>query len=177
MRFKRLKRKALLTVVNRYKNWIVSFPARDRDDPTSIPFDEGVNQIISTGRLLALSHRDYEGDAYGILNEAIEGLKGDDDRPLVMKPGSDGLEYRSLIWVWRLASHGLNRFCGSFDETLRCLQDERSEMDLLDKNSKRWLAAYARHQEIFALNTLKDYAEHSYQQYAKRSAEIGRAHV
>ena len=83
MRFKRLKRKALLYIVNRYRNWIVSFPAREIDQTHgSIPVDSGVDQIISTGRLLALSHRDYNGNAYSVLKDTIEELeqrKDDDD--------------------------------------------------------------------------------------------------
>ena len=182
MRFKRLKRKALLSIVNRYRNWIVSFPPRDLDRKSRgklhISVDTGVDQIISTGRLLAISHRDYDGDAYNILKDAVEELEsnGDDndndidiDSPLVLKSGGgDGLEYRAMIWVWRLASHGINRYCGAYEEWT-CSAAERSEMDSFETNSKEWFAAYVRHQEVVALENLKEYAEHSYLEYTRNA--------
>ena len=68
-----------MSIVNKYRNWIVSFPALDRDRKSGgklhISLDTGVDQIISTGRLLALSHRDYDGDAYNVLKDAV--IKGD----------------------------------------------------------------------------------------------------
>ena len=169
-----------MSIVNKYRNWIVSFPALDRDRKSGgklhISLDTGVDQIISTGRLLALSHRDYDGDAYNVLKDAVEELESDDDdddddvgyndSPLVLKSGGDGLEYRALVWVWRLATHGVNRYCGAYEEWT-CSKAERSEMDSFEKNSKEWSAAYVRHQEIVALETLKEYAEHSYLEYTR----------
>jgi len=169
MRFKRLKRKALLSIVNRYRNWVVSFPPRDIDQTHGIAVDSAVEQIISTGRLLALSHRDYAGNAYSVLKDAIEELTqhNDNDNPLVMKTGGgNGLEYRALIWVWRLARHGLNQNCDSYDEFL-CSKEVYLELDSLELNSKQWLATYVRHQEIVALETVIAYAEHSYGEYAR----------
>jgi len=169
MRFKRLKRKALLSIANRYRNWVVSFPPRDIDQTHGIAVDSAVDQIISTCRLLALSHRDYAGNAYSVLKDAIEELTqhDDNDSPLVMKTGGgDGLEYRALIWVWRLARHGLNQNCDSYDEFL-CSKEIYLELDSLELNSKQWLATYVRHQEIVALETVIAYAEHSYGEYAR----------
>jgi hypothetical protein len=42
-------------------------------------------------------------------------------------------------------------------------------MDSFRTNSKQWLATYFRHQEIVSLETLKQYAEHFYQEYARRN--------
>ena len=175
MRFKRLKRKALLSIVNGYKNWIVSFPALDRKMKSGgqmhISVDTGVNQIISTSRLLAISHRDYDGNAYNVLKAAVEEIESNDhedtnDKPLFLKSGGDGLEYRALVWVWRLAAHSLNRYCGAYDEWT-CSAAERSEMDTFEEKSKEWNGAYVRYQEIVALETLKEFAQQSYIEYTK----------
>jgi hypothetical protein len=155
----------------------ISFPAREIDQTHgSIPVDSGVDQIISTGRLLALSHRDYNVNAYSVLKDTIEKLiqhnDDDDDSPLVMKTGGgDGLEYRALIWVWRLASHGLNPNC-NFHEEFTCSKAVHLERDSFERNSKQWLATYVRHQEIVSLEILKQYAEHFYQEYAKMNTNF-----
>ena len=168
MRFKRLKRQALLAIVNRASNWMVSFPPNPENEK-SIPMDDGVHQIIVTCRLVALSHLDYGGNAYNVLRDALdELLEGDNERPLTLEKDSDALEYRSLIWVWRLASLGLKLFCKTDSDNIpTCLEAERNDMESHEKHSKRWSAAYVRHQEITALHTLKQYAEYSYNEYAR----------
>jgi len=169
MRFKRLKRKALLSIVNEYNSWIVSFPALDRDmeDDASIKIsvDGGVNQIVSTSRLLAVSHKDYDGDAYNILKAAMEEIEsnGEDDgrnsdKLFTLKKGGSGLEYRTHVWVWRLASDRLNRYCGADHEAWTCSAAERQQRHAFDEKSKEWNAAYVRYQEKVALETLREFA-------------------
>lgn len=172
MKFKELKRNVLLSVVNRYRNWIVSFPSLDRTTNSRgqmhISVDNGVDHIISTARLLALSHKDYDGNAFTVLQSAIDELNSSSDKnvPFDLEPGNDGLEYRAMVWVWRLASHGVNEYCGVYDEW-NCSAAERSHLESLEENTKEWYASYVRHQEITALEILKEFAEQSYLEYTK----------
>ena len=173
MRFKRLKSKALLAITNRFSNWAVSFPPNPENE-VPIPMDDGVNQIIATCRLVALSHHDYDGNAFNVLRDALDKLlEGNDESPLTLEKDSDALEYRSLVWVWRLASLGLQVFCGADSEEIQsCLETERNNLESHEKHSKRWSAAYVRHQEITALHTLKQYAEYSYNEYARNDPDF-----
>ncbi|VEU41440.1 unnamed protein product [Pseudo-nitzschia multistriata] len=176
LRFKRLKRKALLSIVNRYEDWVVSFPALDRsmnsNGKLQISVDSGVSQIISTCRLLALSHHDYDGDAHDVLEAAVQEMESNHDKDthdkgLLLKSGSDGLEYRALVWVWRLAAYSLNQYCGAYEDWV-CSKAEHSEMEELEKYSKEWYAAYVRYQEIVTLETLKEFAQQSQLAYTKK---------
>jgi hypothetical protein len=165
LEFKRLKGKLLRLILNDFLKWSASLPRRDEDaESSSIPIDDGVNPLVSTCRLLALSHRDYEGKAKIVVQQNIEEIERaqrvspedlhGEGYSLVMKRGNTGLEYRAGVWLFRLAEENLNRW-GSITS-----DDELARLRSLVPRSKEWLAVYARHQELLTLETLKLYAEY-----------------
>ena len=115
MEFKLLKYKLMLLIVNDIKKWSVSLPPRDADpESTSIPMDDGINQLVSTCRLLGLSHRDYDGTATKVLREKIKEIEeakrnapndfDGDSYDLVMKKDGKGLEL--ACWCMDVSSVG-----------------------------------------------------------------------
>lgn len=176
MEFKRLKRRLLLLIVNDYRKWSASLPRRDRDPgSTSVPIDDGVNPLISTCRLLALTHRDYEGTATNLLKtkirevEEAQRLAPEDyhgeSYNLVFKRSGRGLEYRAGIWLYRLAAESLKRW-GALTSA-----DEFDKLQTFTPNSRDWTASYVRYQELQTLETLKLYAEHVVRQFSDVNGE------
>jgi hypothetical protein len=177
MDFKRLKRKLLLLIVNDYRKWSASLPPRDKEqDSTSVQIDDAVNPLISTCRLLGLTHRDYNGTAANVLQmkineveEAQQSAPGDfhgESYNLILKRGDAGLDYRAGIWLYRLAAENLNRWSPATSE------DELNKIKQSQPNSKDWIASYVRYQEIQTLETLKLYAEHVTRQVIDANREV-----
>jgi hypothetical protein len=177
MEFKLLKYKLMLLIVNDSKKWSVSLPPRDADpESTSIPMDDGINQFVSTCRLLGLTHRDYDGTATKVLKEKIKEMeeaqkKAPDDfdgdsYDLVMKKDGKGLELRAGVWMYRLSVEALTKWGSTSEEELYKVRS-------LTPNTKEWAAAYVRYQEIISLETLKHLSKHvmSESAEAKNSAE------
>jgi hypothetical protein len=175
--FKRLKSKLLLLIVNDYKKWSASLPPQDRDqDKSTIPLDDGINPIISTCRLLALTHRDYDGTAANVLQTKIHEIEQaqqlapedyhGESYNLVLKRGEPGLEYRARIWLYRLAAENLNKW------GIISSKEERNKLDRLEPNSKDWMASYVRYQEIQTLETLKLYAQYVSRQIMDANKDV-----
>jgi hypothetical protein len=164
MEFKSLKRKLLLLILNDYRKWSASMPRRDEDpNSTSVPIDDGINPLISTCRLLALTHRDYKGSASYVLQEKIEEIEEaqrvaphdfhGESYNLVMKRGDRSLDYRAGIWLYRMASETLRRW-GSVTS-----KEELDKLQTIEPNSLEWMAHYVRYQELQTLEILKLFAE------------------
>ena len=176
MEFKQLKRKLLLLIVNDYRKWSASLPQRDTDPTsTSVPIDDGVNPLISTCRLLALTHRDYDGNALGIVEQKIQEIEQarlatpsdyhGETYDLVFKRGQKGLEYRAGIWLYRLAAHSINKW-GDTSSNI-----ELENMENFSPYTIDWMASYVRYQELLTLETLKLYAEHVVQQVSSSQGD------
>jgi hypothetical protein len=164
MEFKILKYKLMFLIANDLKKWSVSLPPRDTDpESTSIPMDDGINQLVSTCRLLGLSHRDYDGTATEVLREKIQEIEeakkkspndfDGESYNLIMKKDGKGLELRAAVWMYRLSVVALQKW-GSTSE------EELYKMSSHVPNSKDWVAAYVRYQEIISLETLKHLSQH-----------------
>lgn len=163
MEMKRLKRQAVLLLANVHTPWLVSFPPRDLDpSSSSVPIDDGMNQIVNTARLFALTHRDYDGTAPTILKDLVAKLKearSPNEFRFTLDRGDDGLEYRTMVWLWRFAAFNLEKYNGVTS------QDERETLAQLEANSEAWYASYVRYQELIPLETMKKYADQTMSQY------------
>jgi hypothetical protein len=174
LELKRLKYKLLLLIMNDYRKWAASLPPRDKS--TSIPIDDGISPVISICRLLALTHRDYNGTAANVvqmkileIEEAQQAAPEDfhgETYQLVLERGEAGMEFRARIWLYRLAAEKLKRWGTASSE------DELNKIQQSKFNSKDWTASYVRYQEIQTLETLKLYAEHVARQLRDEDKEV-----
>jgi hypothetical protein len=134
----------------------------------SLRFDGTV--IFGTCRLLSLTHLDYGGNATAMLREALDeqqSIERDQpfstiDRsssdkqsmPYVLPPTRDGLEYRTLLCIARMASTALNRFGVSVSEQ----QAVVAQLNRDAFQSHKWTVAHLRLGEMQSLEMLKEVA-------------------
>lgn len=155
--FQRLKLKVLQRLyANSYHKWVVTIPAQHQHGQQSVEdnsvhlspprADSGLNEIIKTCRLLALTHLDYDGSATEILKKGFSNNQHELSLPSTPSSSSSGttsfaslsLEYRTWIWIERLARIRLiDVLSGRPPASLSSIStDEMSKMVLQEWNNK-----------------------------------------
>jgi hypothetical protein len=120
-RLKQLKWMHLANIANDSKSWIVTLQPRvpesqpkkssnvlitelpPKIDPRKLRMD--LTHIVDTCRLLALTVNDYDGTAIQVLEDNLG-----NNTFVVNDPGNDALEYRSLMFLARLAGTALLQY-------------------------------------------------------------------
>ncbi|CAJ1950150.1 unnamed protein product [Cylindrotheca closterium] len=154
--FKRLKLLVLEMIANNPKYWVVRLPSRRNHPPAfdSNPTDQDFGPILQTCRLLAMTHRDYQGDAHQILRNALS--QGNLDIITLQQRNDDDdvmidLEIRAWTWMLRLARHKRNQY----DMGLTEMTERISSMEVM---SRDWTVAQIQFGEIQSLEYIMDHA-------------------
>lgn len=160
-RLKQLKWLHLAKIANDPKFWIVTLQPRSPEsrpkkssnllitqappevNPKKLRMD--ITNLVNTCRLIALTVNDFEGDAIKILDEN----KG--NNTFVVPKGSQALEYRSLMFLSRMASTALMQY--PFN-----LKEEYDNVLKLNKENafgnSAWIAAQLRLGEMQSLHAI-----------------------
>jgi hypothetical protein len=140
-RCKQIKFDLLKILANRSSNWVASIPPsmylqkyiahRMYDDENEqIRWDEGLFELLSTARVLGLTHYDYNGRATEILEVLLKTAQagGSVDASSMMQlfEQDNTVDYRAWTWIERLAK-----------ETRRQLNEEEPIQDIIDDLSTR----------------------------------------
>lgn len=195
---KRLKLAVLKGIANSQPSWTATAtvppptPPHTHDSTTTTTpttaapplVDGGIADIVSTCRLLALTHRDFGGHATHMLQilldrAAVADSSSDDSAtPPRIKRDSDALEFRAMHWLDRLAREGRRRMlllepitmeedgstttatagAPSVDDLEMELRGLVEDASLDRRQSVEWVASYGRLGEVEALATLSRYA-------------------
>ena len=138
--FARLKLMVLQRMyANSYNKWVATVPPQDHDQSMiGLPLlnqppplvDSGITEIVKTCRLLALTHLDYGGTATEMLKQGLSSEKKSARKsfslPSPMPSSSQSqsqsldnlaLEYRTWVWVERLARLRLLNSLGIYNQT------------------------------------------------------------
>jgi len=174
-RLKQLKWIHLANIANEPKAWIVSLQPRvpqsrpkkssnmlisespPKIDPRKLRMD--LTHLVETCRLLALTIDDYDGNAIKVLEDNLG------NNTFVVTKGSDALEYRSLMFLARLAGTALLQY--------RPVTPEKEYQNVLQLNkeslfgNKEWIAAQLRLGEMQSLHAVSGTAH----TYAKKLGE------
>jgi hypothetical protein len=143
-------------------------------DRNAIP-DLELGNVLSTCRVISLTHRDLNGDATATLKNALASMKQDKEDKTSTKTtttnttifklprGDDALEARALTCLGRLAKIGLKQFGTTVqEETRRVARLNREEFQ-----SPEWSAAHVRLGEMQSLQAIARFAS----MYAKEWEE------
>lgn len=154
-RLKQLKWYHLSKSANSPKSWValisprspISKPGESSDmmiteavpqiDPRTTRIE--VAKLVSTCRLLALTIDDYDGNAIQVLNDNMK------NSTFVVEGGSPALEYRALMFLYRLASTALIQYQTSPDEAHDLVVKLNQENAF---HGMEWAAAHLRLAEI-----------------------------
>jgi hypothetical protein len=196
---KRLKLALLQQIANDPDSWTVTISPRNPNarprkassttpgspeppafDPAQeVPYNDSFMRILTTCRLLALTHRDYEGDAIPRLRKSVRqfqfgnaaGLTSDKGRQfqfgkavsLTLEKGNDALELRSLMWMYRLADIEFKKYgTTSVEQEMETV----ARLNLEAFQSPEWSAAHVRLGELQSLILLLQFAEQMSRQYS-----------
>ncbi|KAL3939920.1 MAG: hypothetical protein SGBAC_005450 [Bacillariaceae sp.] len=146
--FKRTKLRVIEMIANSPGYWVVRLPSRRNHPPAfdSEVTDQDFDAILQTCRLLAMTHRDYRGDAHQVLLNSLS------QRSLnSLQRNSDAMEIRAWSWMLRLARYERNQYTVGLSE----LSERISSMDAM---SSDWSFAQIQFGEIQSLDYIIDYA-------------------
>jgi hypothetical protein len=180
---KRLKLALLQQIANDPDSWTVTISPRNPkarprkassstprspeppafDPAEKVPYNESFRKILTTCRLLALTHRDYEGNAIPRLRQSLRQFQFGNAGGLTLEKGNDALELRSLLWMYRLANIELQRFgTTSVEQEMETV----ARLNLEAFQSLEWSAAHVRLGELQSLTVLLQFAKHMSKEYA-----------
>mmetsp|Transcript_16814 Transcript_16814/g.40977 ORF Transcript_16814/g.40977 Transcript_16814/m.40977 type:complete len:243 (+) Transcript_16814:426-1154(+) len=146
--FKRAKLRVLEMIANNPRYWVVRLPSRRNHPPAfdSKVTDEDFDAVLQACRLLAMTHRDYRGNAHQVLlNTLSRGTLQ------TLQRTSDVMEFRAWIWMLRLARHERNKYNVGLTE----LRERISRMEVM---SRDWYLAQIQSGEIQSLEYIIDHA-------------------
>ncbi|KAL3906389.1 MAG: hypothetical protein SGARI_004026 [Bacillariaceae sp.] len=126
--------------------------------------EDDIASLLSTCRLLGMTHYDYDSNGYNVLEMIQEGLDLQrlDLNKFKMKAGGPAMEYRAYHWMERLAA-------ATAKEMQAALDDGVSLEDLDDSSSTEYNAHLVRQGELETVQLLQQYAR----QQAKKQKRLG----
>lgn len=154
--FKALKLQILERIANAPQYWVVALPGRRKHttDPPTIQLDR-LEHLLQTCRLLALTHRDYNGMAPSKLQQVVQHKR----QALKLEQGSNALEYRAWNWVHRLAYLEQSKY----NVTLK----EQRNIVVQQANGNEWTLAQVQLGELLTLETVMQYAKQAMEQITR----------
>ncbi|KAG7349455.1 SET methyltransferase domain containing protein [Nitzschia inconspicua] len=184
-KLKQLKWYHLSKIANNPKSWVALLSPRS---PASKPRESSdmmitdvvpqvdpritsieLSRLVNTCRLLALTTDDYDGNAIQVLKENMK------NSSFVVEGGNTALEYRALMFLYRLASTALIQYQTSPKEAFNLVVKLNQENSFPGKN---WTAAHLRLAEMQSLLAITGVAfSHAkkWEADAKKDSESGSA--
>jgi hypothetical protein len=160
---KAAKMGVLKVLANQESMWVASLPGPARRmavDGNVQLAEDGIQNLLSLCRLLALTHYDYDGNGLQVLEMIQNGLDTGrlDLAAFKMNPGSDSMEFRSYHWMQRLAN-----------ETLIRLEASQERLPATEDRNQYSTVIAARQVRLGEIETIKLLHEYGKQQAKKRS--------
>ncbi|GAX19237.1 hypothetical protein FisN_4Lh180 [Fistulifera solaris] len=170
--FKKWKFAYLMSIAGKENHWVAQMSPRDKDSkpgrstngpitlepPPDAHLDGDLqfngNLLFGTCRLISLTHRDYNGNATRMIQDALRSESSVDGETFVLLPTNDALEYRTQMCIARFASTALSRFNTTLEEQRRLVGRLNREAF----GTRKWTVEHIRLGEMQTLEMLKQVA-------------------
>jgi hypothetical protein len=123
-------------------------PSFDRDAVTAY-LSTALEDVLSTCRLITLTHRDLNGGATALLKDSLE-----QDKDVSVEKGEEALEVRAHVCLARLASTSLDKFGVTVEEEMANVAKLNRERF----QTRQWNVAHERLGEMQSLQAIIDFA-------------------